>query len=64
VELSAGVDGVLQASVAGSGSGERDTIVTFDPGCTFAYLLFKPEWGKGSDKDLVVDLSDDQQGFA
>jgi hypothetical protein len=61
VELSAGVEG-LGGSVAGGGSGSGDTKVTYQFGSTFAYLLAKPEWGKGKDKGECVGLNTDQQG--
>ncbi len=59
VSLSAGVDGVMQATVGGSGAASGSLTVKFAPGVCFAYLLAKPEW----DVRQMIDANDDQWSF-
>lgn len=66
VNLSMGVDNVVQATVGGSGSASGATTVQFAPGVCFAYLLAKPEWNAKQKKNItaMIDAKDDQWSFS
>jgi len=65
VNLSRGVDKVVQATVGGSGSASGSTTVTFAPGVCFAYLLAQPKWNAQMKNNItaMIDADDDQWSF-
>lgn len=64
VALSAGQEGIVQASVQGNHGTSGETVVELTTPTTFAYLLAKPDWDakQKKNKTKVTDLDTDEWG--
>jgi hypothetical protein len=62
VNLSAGADKIVKATVGVGSSSQGETTVEIGENTCFAYLLAKIDWN--AEKTEIIDLDDDQSGFS